>query len=116
MPRVFVPKETRPGETRVAASPETATRFVQAKLEVAVEAGAGLAAGFADQTFAAAGARIVGAEGWTSELVLKVQPPSASEAGRLTSGALLVSFLQPHRELELVGILRARGVTALAME
>ena len=116
MPSVFVPKETRPGETRVAASPETAKRLVQAKLALAVETGAGLAAGFADQAYASAGARIVGPEGWTSELVLKVQPPTADEAARLASGAMLVSFLQPHRELELVGVLRARGVTALAME
>jgi NAD(P) transhydrogenase subunit alpha len=116
MPRVFVPKETRPGETRVAASPETAKRLVQAKIELAVEAGAGLAAGFADQAFAAAGARIVGTEGWASELVLKVQPPSLAEAERLQAGAILVAFLQPHRELELVGLLSARGVTSLAME
>jgi NAD(P) transhydrogenase subunit alpha len=116
MPSVFVPKETRPGETRVAASPETAKRLVQARLELRIESGAGLAAGFTDQAYAAAGARITGPEGWGSELVLKVQPPSTAEAGRLASGAILVSFLQPHRELELVELLRARGVTALAME
>src|SRR5262245_10911061 len=116
MPSVFVPKESRPGETRVAASPETAKRLVQAKLELGIESGAGLAAGFTDQAYSAVGARIVGADGWSSELVLKVQAPTSSEAGRLQSGAILVAFLQPHRELELVGILRARGVTALAME
>ncbi len=116
MPSVFVPKETRPGETRVAASPETAKRLVQAKLELGIEAGAGLAAGFSDQVFAAAGAKIVGPEGWASDLVLKVQPPSSTEAEGLKAGAILVAFLQPHRELELVGILCARGVTALAME
>ena len=59
----FVPKETRPGETRVAASPESAKRLTQAKLELCVEAGAGLAAGFSDEVYRAAGARIVGAEG-----------------------------------------------------
>jgi len=116
MPSVFVPKETRPGETRVAASPETAKRLVQAKLELGIESGAGLAAGFTDQALAAAGARLVGAEGWASDLVLKIQPPTPAEAARLKSGAILVSFLQPHRELELVELLRARGVTALAME
>jgi len=116
MPTVFVPRETRAGETRVAASPETAKRLVQAKLELVIESGAGVAAGFTDQAFAAAGARIAGAEGWTSDLVLKVQPPTGAEAARLKSGAILVAFLQPHRELELVGILRARNVTSLAME
>ena len=112
----FVPKETRPGETRVAASPESAKRLTQAKLELCVEAGAGLAAGFSDEVYRAAGARIVGAEGWSSALVLKVQPPTAAEAARLARGAILVAFLQPHRELELVAALRERGVTALAME
>src|SRR5262245_40734795 len=116
MPSVFVPKETRPGETRVAASPETAKRLVQAKLELGIESGAGLAAGFTDQAYSAAGARIVGPESWASELVLKVQPPTAAEAGRLKSGAILIAFLQPSRELTLVAALRARNVTALAME
>ncbi len=116
MTTAFVPKETRPGETRVAASPETAKRFAQAKLPLALESGAGLAAGFPDAVYAAAGARIVGPEGWASELVLKVQPPTMAEAARLGQGALLVAFLAPHKELELVGTLRTRGVTALAME
>ena len=116
MTTAFVPKETRPGETRVAASPETAKRFAQAKVELCLEAGAGAAAGFGDELYRAAGARIVGAEGWGGELVLKVAPPTAAEAARLRSGALLVSFLHPHRELELVATLAQRGVSSLAME
>lgn len=116
MTTAFVPKETRPGETRVAVSPESAKRFAQAKLELWVEAGAGLAAGFPDEVFRAAGARIVGPEGWGCEMVLKVQPPTAAEASRMQAGAILVAFLQPHKELEVVGVLRARGVTALALE
>src|SRR5688572_30945828 len=116
MPSAFVPKETRPGESRVAATPETAKRLIQAKLELAIEAGAGLAAGFPDHAYAAAGARIAGAEGWSSDLVLKVQPPTQEEAARLKSGAILVGFLQPHQAQEIVSLLRARGVTSLAME
>jgi NAD(P) transhydrogenase subunit alpha len=116
MPTAFVPRETRAGETRVAASPETVKRLVQAKLELALESGAGLAAGFTDQAYAAAGARIVGPEAWSSDLVLKVQPPSEAEAVRLKSGSILVGFLQPHASLELVFLLRSRGVTSLAME
>lgn len=114
MTTVFVPKETRAGETRVALSPETARRLRQAKVELVVESGAGAAAGFPDAVFAAAGARLGTA--WESDLVLKVQPPSEAEAGRLRAGAILVSFLQPHRELGLVATLRARNVTAFAME
>jgi NAD(P) transhydrogenase subunit alpha len=111
---VFVPKESRPGETRVALSPETAKRLCQARLELVVEPGAGAAAGFNDAVYAAAGARTGSA--WEADLVLKVQPPSAVEAGRLRAGAVLVSFLAPHRELALVSSLRERQVTALAME
>ncbi len=116
MTTAFAPKETRPGETRVAVSPETAKRFVQAKVELLVEAGAGLAAGFADEAYRAAGARIVGPEGWTSDVVLKVQPPSVAEAGRMKRGAILVAFLQPHRELEMVAALRTGAITAFGME
>jgi NAD(P) transhydrogenase subunit alpha len=114
MTTVFVPKETRPGETRVALSPETAKRFVQAKVELVVEPGAGLAAGFSDAAFAQAGAKT--GEAWASDVVLKVAPPTLAEARKLKSGAVLVSFLNPARELELVGALRHGGVTALAME
>jgi len=116
MTTAFAAQETRPGETRVAVSPETAKRFAQAKVELLVERGAGLAAGFSDAVYAAAGARLVGAEGWQSDLVLKVQPPTLAEAARLKSGTLLLSFLAPHKELSLVEVLRERGVTALAME
>jgi NAD(P) transhydrogenase subunit alpha len=114
MTTVFVPKESRAGETRVAVSPETAKRLVQAKLEVVIEPGAGAAAGFADAALAGAGARTGTA--WEADLVLKVQPPSTAEAARLRSGTLLVAFLNPARELALVAELRQRHVTSLAME
>lgn len=115
MTTVFVPKETRPGETRVALSPETARRLVKGKVQLLVEAGAGLTAGFPDATLKEAGAE-VGAARWDADVVFKVQPPTAEEAARLREGALLVSFLQPHRELDLVRSLRDRKVTSLAME
>jgi NAD(P) transhydrogenase subunit alpha len=114
MTTVFVPRETRPGETRVALSPESAKRLLQARLDLRVEPGAGLAAGFPDALLAAAGARLERA--WEAEIVLKVQPPTPAEAERLREGAVLVSFLQPARELELVSVLRRRRVTSLAME
>ncbi|HEX6883753.1 MAG TPA: Re/Si-specific NAD(P)(+) transhydrogenase subunit alpha [Planctomycetota bacterium] len=114
MTTVFVPKETRAGETRVALSPETVRRLRQAKLELAFEPGAGAEAGFPDAVYVEAGARA--ATAWDADLVLKVQPPSVAEVGRLRAGAILVSFLQPHRELAVVAALRERQVTALAME
>ena len=114
MTTVFVPKESRAGETRVALSPESAKRLCQAKLEVVVESGAGARAGFPDAAFTAAGARVGTA--WESDLVLKVQPPGEAEVARLRKGAILVAFLQPHRELDVVARLCSGQVTALAME
>jgi NAD(P) transhydrogenase subunit alpha len=114
MTTVFVPKETRAGETRVALSPESAKRLVQAKLRLVVESGAGEAAGFGDSTLRAAGATL--GEAWDADVVLKVQPPSEAEAARLRAGAILVSFLAPAQELALVALLRERRVTAFSME
>lgn len=119
MAKVFVPKESRPGETRVAATPETVKRLTAAGQEVVVEAGAGAAAYFSDAVYEAAGAGLAGdgAAAWRSaDAVLKVAPLTADEAGALRSGAVVVGFLAPYRERETVERLAAGGVTALAME
>ena len=113
----FVPKETRPGETRVAVSPETIKRFTTLGLEVRVESGAGLTAGFPDSAFTEVGAKTAGPEGWgEADLVLKVQPPTHEEAGRLKPGAVLVSHVHASNDLDLVRKLRDGRVTTLAME
>jgi NAD(P) transhydrogenase subunit alpha len=119
MAKVFVPKESRPGETRVAATPETVKRLTAAGLEVVVEAGAGEAAYFSDAAYEAAGARLErdGAGAWRSaDAVLKVAPLTPGEAAALRSEAVVVGFLAPYRERETVERLAAGGVTALAME
>ncbi|HEX9671547.1 MAG TPA: Re/Si-specific NAD(P)(+) transhydrogenase subunit alpha [Thermoanaerobaculia bacterium] len=119
MAKVFVPKESRPRETRVAATPETVKRLTAAGLEVVVEAGAGEAAYFSDAAYEAAGAHLEsdGAAAWRSaDAVLKVAPLTPDEAGALRSGAVVVGFLAPYRERETVERLAAGGVTALAME
>jgi NAD(P) transhydrogenase subunit alpha len=117
MSKIFVPKESRPGETRVAVSPESVKRFVQAKLEVEIEAGAGAAARFTDEAFTAAGARIVPAGKWpAADVVLKVAPPTREEVGRLAEGTILVAFTSPSANLDVVEALRDRRVTALGME
>ncbi|HEX3552333.1 MAG TPA: Re/Si-specific NAD(P)(+) transhydrogenase subunit alpha [Thermoanaerobaculia bacterium] len=125
MAKVFIPRERRPGETRVAATPETVKRMVKQGLEVAVEGGAGLASLFSDAEFAAAGARLVGdpAAAWESaDVVLKVTPPgrfeglTRHEAEGLKPGAVLIGFLAPYRNLDMVRTLAAGGVTSLALE
>lgn len=123
--RAFVPKECAPGETRVAATPETVKRLVKAGLEVLIEAGAGASAHIADRAYEEAGARIVpaGKDTWsTADLVLKVSPPQqnpalgADEASLLKSGAILVSHIWAHKNQPVAATLRDRKVTCLAME
>ncbi|MEM7310900.1 MAG: Re/Si-specific NAD(P)(+) transhydrogenase subunit alpha [Planctomycetota bacterium] len=118
MPTVLIPKETVPGETRVAATPETVKRYAKAGLQIEVEAGAGASAGVLDEQYQAAGASIVEAlKGWgAADLVFKVQPPTPDEAKRLKKGALLVSVILPIANLETVTALREAGVTTLALD
>src|SRR5262245_58852409 len=119
MANVFVPREKRPGETRVAATPETVKRMVKAGLAVTVERGAGAASFFPDAEYELAGARLEedAARGWSAAgAVLKVTPPEPGEAAGLQPGALLIAFLAPHRELDLVRALVGQKVSSLAME
>jgi len=113
--RVGVPKESAPGERRVALVPEVVSRLSSGGFEVVVEAGAGEAASFLDAAFAEAGAR-VGSDPWDADAVVKVQSPSAEEAGRLREGQILIGFLQPLTDREGIERLAGRGVTAFAME
>ncbi|HUP21265.1 MAG TPA: Re/Si-specific NAD(P)(+) transhydrogenase subunit alpha [Gemmatimonadota bacterium] len=115
--RIGIPMETRPGERRVAATPETVKKLVARGAEVAVERGAGEGAAATDADYEAAGAGLVSAaESWDADLVLKVQPPTAEEAGGLRQGAALVSFLYPESNADVVDALIRRGATVLAME
>jgi H+-translocating NAD(P) transhydrogenase subunit alpha len=113
--RLGVPKETTPGERRVALVPEAVGRLAGAGFEVVVERGAGEAAAFPDESFEAAGATLV--EGaLDADAVVKVQKPSASEVESLRDGSVLVAFLQPLTDPEGIERLGARGVVAFAME
>jgi len=118
MSNLFVPRERRPGEARVAATPETVKRLVKEGHAVHVEAGAGAGANVADGAYEAAGARLVdAAAGWrAADAVLKVAPPDPDEAAAMREGAVVVGFLAPHQNLAVVERLAARGATALAME
>jgi NAD(P) transhydrogenase subunit alpha len=118
---VFVPKEQAKGETRVAAIPETIKKLVKEGLAVRAESDAGLASSITNAMLEEAGAAIVPAGGeaaaWAeSDVVLKVAPPTAEEAGRLKEGALLVGFVSPHANLDVVKVLMERKVSTLAME
>lgn len=117
MPTVFVPKESQPGERRVAATPETVRRLVKAGLSVLVEAGAGDASYLSDEEYREAGAERGSGASWDqADIILKVAPPTPQEAHAFKNGALVISFMAPHRNLEAVRILAQHGVSTLAVE
>lgn len=114
--KIGVPAETRPGETRVAATPETVKKLA-AKNEVRVQAGAGAASSIPDRDYEAAGAKIVAsaAEAYDAGIVLKLRAPSAEETAFLKKDSLLIGLLEPFNSAQLEG-LAASGVTGFAME
>ena len=115
--KIAIPKESQSGETRVACTPATVPLLQKLGFEVAVERGAGEAAGFTDAAYEAAGASIAAAaEIWKSPLVYKVNPPNDKELAKLKAGQTLVSFLYPRQNEELVQKLTDKKVNALAMD
>ena len=115
--RLGVPKESKRGETRVAATPKTVEQLIKLGYDVVVEAGAGEASAYPDEAYVDAGAALEPAEQvWASDVVAKVNAPSDEEVPLLRSGAILASLLAPALNPDKVEALRAQGVTALAMD
>ena len=114
--KVGVPKETASGERRVALVPDSTKRLVEAGVEVLVESGAGADAGFLDQAYEETGAQVVDDAFSGTEAVAKVQQPSEGEVGKLGDGQILIAFLQPLVNGDLVRALAERGVTAFSMD
>jgi NAD(P) transhydrogenase subunit alpha len=114
---VCVPKEMVTGERRVALVPELVPKLTAANLEVVVQSGAGAAAGFLDSDFREKGARLEPDDVLAmADVLLKVQPPTVEEIGRLKPGSTLIGFLQPYTGAAAIQGLAARQVTAFAME
>jgi proton-translocating NAD(P)+ transhydrogenase subunit alpha len=113
---VSVPKETLPGERRVALIPDLVSKLLKAGLQVLVQSGAGTAAGFLDTAYQEQGARLEADVFDQADVLLKVQPPTAREIDALKEGASIIGFLQPYTNLALIQALAARKVTAFAME
>jgi len=123
--RIAVPRECRPGERRVAATPDNVARLIKLGFEVSVESEAGALASFGDDDYAAAGATVVAdtrALWQGADIVLKVLPPDqhpalgAHEADLLKEGATLISFLWPAKNEALLQRLAARKATAIATD
>jgi NAD(P) transhydrogenase subunit alpha len=117
--RIGVPAEIRPGETRVAATPETVGKLVQkGRHTCIVQSNAGTAASIPDASFQAAGAVIVphAADVYSqSDVMLKVRVPESTELPLLRRGTILIGLLNPHDEAA-IEKLAETGVTAFALE
>src|SRR5690606_36985283 len=103
--RIGVPREIFPGEKRVATVPEVVEKLVKLGFQVAVEAGAGEAANFSDESYSAAGAEIVqgAAALWAeSDIVLKTRPPSTEEVSLMREGGILIGFIWPAQNPDLM--------------
>lgn len=117
--RIAVPAEKDPSEHRVAATPETVKRFKGLNAEVVIESGAGKHAGFLDQAYEDAGAKIVpNAEEAIrdADVVLRVRRPSAEDLNGLKQGAAVVSHMDPYGAVDALRSLADKGASAFAME
>lgn len=114
---IGVPQETRPGETRVAATPPTVEKLRKLGYDVVVEAGAGERSTIPDSAYAEAGARIGSAHDvWGADVVVKIEAPDDEEIQSLREGATLISLMQPALNPQLVERLAQRPINALAMD
>jgi H+-translocating NAD(P) transhydrogenase subunit alpha len=122
--KVGVPRESMPGERRVALVPETVKKLVDSGIEVVVERGAGTLAGFADTEYSGAGATVADTAGavYASDIVVKVAPPqvggegAAGETTQLRPGSALIGYLYPLTSPALVRALAEGNVTSFSME
>src|SRR4051812_18458302 len=109
--KIAVPLESTPGEQRVALTPESVQRMVKGGHEIRIQAGAGSRAGFSDSAYTQAGATIAANTEQLyagTDLVCRVQPPTAAEVGAMPEGVAIVSLLSPARNGELLKQLAAR--------
>jgi NAD(P) transhydrogenase subunit alpha len=114
--RIGIPAETRPGETRVAATPETVKKLLAAKHQVIVQSGAGIASSVTDEAFVAAGAQISSAaEAFQCDMVLKVRAPDAQERTLMKSGTVVIGMLNPF-DADNIAAMAQHGLTAFALE
>ncbi|MGE2715853.1 Re/Si-specific NAD(P)(+) transhydrogenase subunit alpha [Mycolicibacterium litorale] len=115
--QIAIPRESQPGETRVAATPQTVGQIIKLGYSVVVESGAGVASSFSDAAYEEAGADIASFEkAWAADVVLKVNAPTDAEIAALRDGATLVALISPALNPELVEKLSTRRITVLAMD
>ena len=116
---IGVAKETWPGEVRTALVPANATKLIKSGFSIAMQRGAGAAAGFTDESYADAGVTIMNSRAEVmaaADIFLAVRKPDTDEVAQLKASAISVSFLDPYNEKALIEALAAKGVTSISME
>ena len=117
--RIGVPRETFPGEKRVASVPEAVVKLIKLGFQVVVEAGAGEQANFSDDDYREAGASIAGStvDLWNgSDIVFKMRGPTPGEVALMHEGQTLIGFIWPAQNPELMQQLADRNVTVLSID
>jgi len=115
--QIAVAKEIRSGEARVALVPDIISKLTKAGLDVVIEAGAGVAAGFQDSEFTAAGATVKSGNVISgADVVASVTALTAEQMKSLKKGALTISFLSPTTSVDSIEAAASAGVTALSLE
>src|SRR4051794_40574063 len=115
--KLLIPNQTGQGEARVAMVPAVLKRLQASGVEALVESGAGKTAAHPDEAFTAAGAKIVGPEGWgEADTVAVVKSPPGSGIAQMKRGAVLMGMLAPHKNLDLIQAAASQGISAIALE
>ena len=115
--RIAVAKEIRSGEARVALVPDIISKLTKAGLEVVIEAGAGIASGFPDSEFTAAGATVKSGNVISdADVIASVTALTPDQMKSLKKGALTISFLSPTTSVDSIDAAASAGVTALSLE
>ena len=111
---IGVVQESKPGETRVAATPKTVDQLRQLGYDVVVAPDAGARSDFPDEGFVDAGATV--GDAWRSDVVFAINPPSEAELDQMKPGATLIALLQPAFKPDVVEMLASKPITALSMD
>src|SRR5947208_1607176 len=115
--KIFVPKQSGAGETRVALVPAVIKKISTPNVQVLIESSAGLDSSHTDEAYKAVGAQIVTDSGWgEADVVMVVRAPSLEQVRSMRTGAVLIGMLSPTANRELIDALAAQNVTAMALE
>ena len=115
--QVGIPKEPTAGQTLVSASPDTVGKLIKLGYDVCVETGAGDAASYYDDQYAAAGAQIVSKEeAWGADIVTCLDTPPAEEMALIKQGATLLARMNPHANPQTIETCEAKGLNAFALD